>query len=325
MTIRAGSAIALLGLACSSGGSGGTGPADPVTAPGNHARTLVSGGLERDYVLHAPPAIAGGEPLPLVLAFHGTPSNPAQMAALSGLDAIADRDGFLVAYPAASFGDWATGCLACGSAADLARVDDLAFVRALVERIAADTPVDRARVAAAGYSNGALFVHRLACDAADLFAGFASVAATALEPDVVPPCAPARARPILFFHGDEDRSFPPAGRTFVSGSVAVSTLSIDATVTAAAARNACTGGATTVGLPDLAPDGTKVERIDHAGCAAAVHYYRIDGGGHTWPGSPSGNSGFLGRATQDIRAGDEIARRLLLITIPPTSSSEVLP
>ncbi len=319
MTLRAGLPIVLFALACS-GGSPGTGPADPVTTPGDHARSLVSGGLERTYVLHAPPAISTGDPLPLVIAFHGTPSNPAQMIAISGLNATADRDGFLVAYPAASFDDWATGCVACSSASDLARVDDVAFVRALVQRIAADAPVDRSRVVAAGYSNGALFVHRLACDAADLFSGFASVAATALEPDVVPPCAPSRDRPILFFHGTEDPTFPPEGRTFASGAVQVSTLSIDATVAAAAARNDCADGFTTTDLPDLAPDGTTVQLVEQGGCAAAVVLYRIDGGGHTWPGSPSGNAGLLGRATQDVKAGDEIARRLLSISTP---SSEV--
>lgn len=305
-------------LACQSGGATLLTP-DPLPGPGDYERTLDSGGLEREYRLHAPPAIDAGQPLPVLLVFHGTPSNPAQMQAYTGLDAVADRHGFLVVYPAAIFGDWATGCLRCGSAADLARVDDVAFVRALVDRIATDTPVDRSRVVAAGYSNGALLVQRLACDAADLLAGFASVAATAIEPAVIPPCAPARSRPILFFHGTLDRVFPPAGRTFTRGDVSVSTLSLDATVDAAAARNGCSGVATPTELPDLAEDGTTVEQIEGEGCAAAVALYRIEGGGHTWPGSPLEDSPLLGPTTRDLDASEEIARRLLPAVAAPAN------
>ena len=44
--------------------------------------------------------------MPLVLAFHGLQSNPANLRSVSGLDDVADEAGVVVAYPAAALGDW---------------------------------------------------------------------------------------------------------------------------------------------------------------------------------------------------------------------------
>jgi poly(3-hydroxybutyrate) depolymerase len=73
-------------------------PSGARLAPGDHARALVHAGAERSYVLHVPPP-ASSAPLPLVLAFHGGGGNAPGFQRYAGLDALADRDGFLVAYP----------------------------------------------------------------------------------------------------------------------------------------------------------------------------------------------------------------------------------
>src|SRR5262245_34915919 len=126
-------------------------------APGDHARTLAHGGRERSYLLHVP-AGAGAAPRPLLLGFHGGGGNAPGFQRNAGLDRLADRDGWLVAYPYgtnrlfdARLLTWnAGGC--CGYAQD-AGVDDVGFALAVIDDVARAAPVDRTRVYATGHSN----------------------------------------------------------------------------------------------------------------------------------------------------------------------------
>jgi polyhydroxybutyrate depolymerase len=67
-------------------------------------------------------------------------------------------------------------------------VDDVGFARAMVENVSAETCIDAHRVYATGISNGAGLAHRLACEAADVFAAIAAASADL----VTDPCKPAR-------------------------------------------------------------------------------------------------------------------------------------
>lgn len=293
---------ALVAAACSSDGALGPLP-DPVPGPGDFTRVLDFGGRTRSYLLHVPPSVGPGSSPPLVLAFHGVPSGPEEIRSISAFDGLADQRGFVVAYPAA-VEDWSTGCAGCNSRAFFLNIDDLGFVRALIRQLEVDAGIDPRRVYAAGFSNGALFVHRLACDAADLIAAFASVGATALEPAAVPPCEPDVGVPLVFFHGSLDPSFPPDGRSFGE----VSTLSIEETLAAWAGRNGCQPATPArEDLPDLEPDGTTAALETWSGCGrGSLVFYDITGGGHTWPGSPANFADFLGPESRDVAASDVI-------------------
>lgn len=301
-----------LAAACA-GGSGPSSPADPIPGPGDWVRTFEADGFEREYLVHVPPGYDPSRPPPVVLAFHGTPSDADEMRRITDFDRFADQRGFVAVYPEAAVGDWATGCLACPSAADHARIDDVAFVRRLVQRLDADLPVDRGRVIAAGFSNGALFVHHLACEAADLLAGAAIVGATLLEPSFVPACRPSRAIPIALIHGTLDPTFPPDGRFFGPDEDALRTIPIERTVETWADLNGCPGAAPAEPLPDVADDGTRVVLTRRTGCdrGVEVRFWEVEGGGHTWPGSPVRLAGFLGPTSHDLDASDAILRYLL--------------
>ena len=298
-------ASALL-LGCESGSGGLTEPTpDPVPGPGDFSRTIQSGGLERSYELHVPPGWTTDADLPLVLAFHGVLSSPAQLREVSGLDDVADESGFVVAYPAAALGDWNTECLQCGSDAVVEEIDDLGFVSDLVDRLAADAGIDRRRVYVIGISNGALFVHYLACEAQEIVAAAASVAATLIASEYVPPCSGGEL-PIVFFHGSDDTFFPPEGGFAGNNVVNVRLLSIEESVASWAERNECEGAPAITALPDAEDDGTTVVHELHANCdgGAAVAYYAIEGGGHTWPGSLVPSSGLVGRTSRDVSASE---------------------
>ncbi|MDG4789998.1 PHB depolymerase family esterase [Micromonospora sp. WMMD1102] len=145
-------------------------PARPAVspAPGDHTLHLDWQGVERNYELHAPPGYRPGVAVPLVVALHGRPSSAAKLRAASGLDKVADREGFLTAYPNGIDGAWqATG--------GVGAVDDVGFLRAMVEHLVKTWGVDPRRVYATGFSDGARMSYELAVNASDVFAAIAPV------------------------------------------------------------------------------------------------------------------------------------------------------
>src|SRR5688572_27262361 len=122
---------------------------------------------DRPYGLKVPAGYEGQAPVPLVVLLHGYTSNGAQQAAYFGLPAVADKEGFLLATPDGTrdrLGNrfWNATDACC----DFFRsgVDDVAYIDAVIDDIAAKYPVDPARVFVAGHSNGAFMAHRYACD-----------------------------------------------------------------------------------------------------------------------------------------------------------------
>lgn len=314
--LAGGLAAALASGACSSSSNTGP-PADPIDMPGDFVRSIDSGGRTRSFRIHIPMAALSGTPAPLFLVFHGIPSSAAQIETISDFNRLSNDRGFVVVYPAA-VEDWNTGCPDCpGSIAADLRVDDVGFVKDLIRQVSAVLNIDTRRVYAAGFSNGALFVHRLTCEATGEITAFASVAATLIEEEAVPPCQPQRRAPLIAFHGSLDPSFPPGGRRFeerpFGGDVVeVNLLSIDESVALWASRNGCGPSPIITILPDLANDGTTIERHDYAGCAGAEFvFYSIDGGGHTWPGAPVNFAPFLGPKSDDIVASEVMAEFFL--------------
>lgn len=286
------------------GGDGGGLPVEPITAPGDYARTVEANGLLRAYSVHVPASVDPASAAPLLLVFHGVPRT--DMRVLTGLDAVADALAFIVVYVEAypAFGDWDIGCGDC-TAAGFRGADDVGYVRSLIEKLRGDIAVDRQRVFVAGFSQGALLTHRLACEASDRIAGAVSVGATMLA-SVGQRCTPSSRLSMMIVHGDADPEFPPGGRQ--EGDV--STLSIDATVQRWVALEACAATLTVTMLPDTADDGTTVERRDHASCATGgrVTFYDVHGGGHTWPGAPVDFSPALGPKSRDLDASAVIGR-----------------
>jgi pimeloyl-ACP methyl ester carboxylesterase len=117
----------------------------------------------RPYALKVPAGYDARHPAPLVVLLHGYTSNGDTQARYFGLPALADTAGFLLATPNGTrdlFGNrfW-NGTDAC---CDWFRtgVDDVAYIDAVIDEIAAGHSVDPARVFVVGHSNGAPAVWR---------------------------------------------------------------------------------------------------------------------------------------------------------------------
>lgn len=270
---------------------------------GDTTRSVRVGGRTRSYVLHVPKGSAAG-PRALVLVFHGGGSNPQGAIRLTGFSEKADREGFLVVYPAGSGRlpnvlTWNAG--ACCAYAASQNIDDVGFVRAVIDDVAAFTPVDRRRVFATGMSNGGQMSYRLGAELPDLIAAIAPVAGS-LE---VPADRVRVPKPVLIFHGSDDDHLPFAGGIGPRSVAGVSFNSVDRAVTAWTRVNGCGKTPTVVQLPDREDDGTTVERRTWPGCAggADVVLYVIQGAGHTWPGRTLAER-LLGVSTKEISATD---------------------
>lgn len=297
----AGVLLALLPSAVLGGCGGGGTPTEPITGPGDYVRTFELDGRTRSYEVHVPTSVDPAVPAPVVLLLHGVPR--ADMRLVTGFDRIADERGLIAVYLRSGGTDWSIGCELCTSAARDG-VDDVAYARRVIERLSAELAVDGSRVYAAGFSQGALMTHLLACRLRDRLAAAASVAATMLE-EVAASCPAGGHLPVAFVHGTEDPEFPWEGRR---GGL-VSTISAEATVARWAEIDGCAGEPEVAALPDTADDGTSVTLRSYGGCedGSEVLFYVVEGGGHTWPGSPGDFSASLGRKSRDVEASVELA------------------
>jgi len=306
--------------------------------PGDYQRE-VPGWPNRTYLLHVPANYNCLRPAPVVIALHGGGSNKEQMRLLtcpSGraddpgcLDALADREGFIVVYPDGTENllwrtfnatNWGTGTgewtpssgYACVSGfACSSNVDDLAYFNALLDTLVSVVSVNRARVYATGISNGAAMAQRLACEMSDRIAAIAPVAG-GNQYTIFQPCAPERAVPVVEFHGTTDPSWGFGSMNEdldLNGQGLV--ISVPRTMEGWRIRDGCVGAGTIEDLPDLDPtDGTTVTRVSYEGCrdGGEVVLYRINGGGHMWPDGYQWDNvfpGAYGPTTRDIN-GNEV-------------------
>lgn len=154
----------------------------------------------------------GSTPAPLLLLLHGYGSSARLQEAYMRLGPVARKRGLLYAVPDGtrdpSFARFWNATDAC---CDLygSGVDDSAYLRELIDAIAAQCPVDPFRIYLLGHSNGGFMAYRMACDHAERIAGIASLAgATWADPAA---CAPAEPVHVLQLHGTEDGSIDYEG------------------------------------------------------------------------------------------------------------------
>lgn len=237
-------------------------------------RTVTVGGRERSFRVHVPATYAKDESTPVVVMLHGGGGSGEQLeTASSKMNPIADRERFIAVYPNGSgiVRTW-NGGNCCGKAVEDG-IDDVAFVRALLDDLEASHCVDTRRVHAMGMSNGAILGHRLACELSDRIAAVAAVAGTI----GVPTCTPAQHVAVMTIHGTDDRHVPWDGGVGC-GPSNTAYRAVPETIEGWRERNGCAETTTSYAQQG---DGTCVV---YEGCTKPVVLCTILGGGHSWPG-----------------------------------------
>lgn len=158
--------------------------------------------------MFVPPAHDGQTELPLVVLLHGYTVNAMLQDAYFGMTRTARAEGFYVLLPDGTIdGDGNTHWDVTGVA-----VDDFAYLRGLIEETTSVVPVAPGSIFVVGHSNGGFMAYRLACDAADLVAGIASLAGA----DALTTCEPSRPVSVLQIHGTADTTVLYDGGTIMA-------------------------------------------------------------------------------------------------------------
>ncbi|HQV27658.1 MAG TPA: PHB depolymerase family esterase [Thermoflexales bacterium] len=241
----------------------------PAGKCGSKLRAIESGNQTREYTLHVPARVLPSTPLVIVL--HGYKGTAESMEQYSTFSSVADREGFLVAYPQAA-GESAAWNL------NLGPNNDVTFLVAVMDDVLAICDYDPSRVYVVGLSRGGGMANRLACDDARRVAAVAAVSGAFYRHL---DCDPARAVPVLAIHGLKDAIVPFEGRPD-SPATLHATPRLRDWAAAWAARDGCSA------VPDSTSPVAGEQRKTWRNCrsSAEVVLCALDKAGHEWPYSP---------------------------------------
>jgi len=305
------SLLLAIGLVVVSASPGCAGRKFPPYPRSGQKGILPHGGLERTYRLYLPPSLDPGIPPPLVIVLHGGGGSGEKMEKLTlgGFNRLADTEGFIVVYPDAAHypvakPNWNDGRDVEKYPAHRDGVDDVGFLSALIDHLAKTYGIDRDRVYVTGASNGAIMAFRLACEASDRITAIAPVIGSMAE-NLAGTCSPARPVSLLMINGTEDPLVPWGGGDVRFGRQRLGrVIPVRDAIQFFVRRNRCDTSPGIAPMPDADPsDGTRVVRETYDRCrqGTEVALYRIEGGGHTWPGGyPYAPVSIIGATSRDI-------------------------
>lgn len=279
---------------------------DRMRKPGDYGRKLTVDGRERFYKIHVPASVDASKPAPVVMIFHGGGGYPGAVRHQSGMDAVSEREGFLAVYPAGTgrlFDDrllvWNDGREPKDGSTK--GVDDVAFVKALLEDLTRYFMVDSKRIYATGISNGALMCYRLAQQLSERIAAIGPVSGQRAVDEFFP--KPKRAVPIIHFHGKADSYAPFEGGTPKRSNFKSGFKPVVQALETWVAHNGC----------PTKPAQTKrvgnAVKTTYRPCrnGADVVLWTLEDGGHSWPGgkmSPAEVKAKMGNINKDIAASE---------------------
>ena len=243
--------------------------------------------VERSYWTYVPESVA--ENPALVVVLHGYSGSAINIAAYSGMNAVADEAGFIVAYPQGTIDAEGNAFFNVGYAfhQDVA-VDDVDFVRQMIAELSAEHSVNPDQIYATGMSNGGEMSYLLACRASSLFRAVAPVAGSMVGFSLQE-CSPERPIPIFAISGTDDPVTLYSGDLESVGGWGTY-LGQDETI-AYWARQYGLDQRTSTALanphkPILTGDSQITwDRYSDDNLATEIWFYRVVNGGHDWPGA----------------------------------------
>jgi polyhydroxybutyrate depolymerase len=263
--------------------------------------TICVGDRERSYFAYVPANLPPESAVIIVL--HGSGMDGKRMRECTGyeFDRLADQHGFAVLYPDGYRHNWNDCRKNAPFPAKRENIDDMSFIRALIDRFKIEQAIDDKRVYAFGYSNGGYMALRLAIEVPDEIAAVAAVAASLPTPDSLSCPQQGRTARVMLMNGTADTVNPYQGGVMrLRGAV----LSSKASAWSFAERNGIKAAPIASRLPKgRADDPTSVETlIWSADGKPAFCLYTVHGGGHVIPQQCFRFPRLLGRTSSALNA-----------------------
>lgn len=294
----------------------------------------------RVYKLYIPAWAADAAPasMPLVLMLHGCTQSADDFAAGTQMNRLADQQGFIVAYPEQASGANASRCWNWFRTQDQLRDSgEPAILAGIARSVAADLPVDPARIFVAGLSAGAAMAVILGETYPELFAavGAHSGLPYAAAHDVPSALAAMKGRgilgrphlpgtpddprrptlqavPVIVFHGDRDHTVQHSNGEHIAQQAR------HAQAAQASAKDPLDSRLKTH-TDTGSMRGRRYTRTVHTDASGRprVETWTLHGGGHAWSGgSPSGS--YTDPAGPDASA--EMLRFFLSVSEPSAAA-----
>jgi polyhydroxybutyrate depolymerase len=251
-------------------------------------------GSVRAYRTYIPANYDPNKPASLIVVLHGLGGSMNDAAGM-GITNIADTANIILLSPQALDYDnplvlieaaWNSGIEITipgfGTYAVNADVDDVGFIKAIIDTAKANYSVNNARVYVCGASMGGFMTQRLACEAADRFAAVASVMGTYAK--ALPPCNPGKILPVAHFHGTNDEVISYNGDLLYSGNSFPVGLSVDSLIAKWVANNNCNTTPQHDTWPDNNNDNLYMEHFTYTdvNMKSKVELFKVNGGTHFW-------------------------------------------
>ncbi len=250
----------------------------------SQVHTIEHDGIERSFILHTPENIKSGAPL--IIAMHGYTGSANNISNYSGLNAVSEEHGFVVCYPQGTKDGFGNRFFNVGYDFHWNEtVDDVGFIIKLTAYLQDSLDLSKTDVFATGLSNGGDMSYLLACEADDKIKAIAPVAGMILQ-DILDDCNPNNPMPIFEIHGTEDDvTYYEGDPNNLDGWGAYP--SVDQMMEFWVDINQCEKPLIE-SLSDIDNnDGSFVisEKYLNGINGNEVWLYKVQGGGHDWPGS----------------------------------------
>jgi len=273
---------------------------------GDMEMTLEIDEIERKYFVHIPEGYNSEELFPLVFVLHGGGGNAERIGKFTGFTQLSDKEKFIVVYPLGYDKHWNDGRTDVKSKAHQENINDILFFDEMISALTLLFKIDIKRIYVTGISNGAMMSFRIACELSDKITAIAAVAGSIPE-DIIGNCSPAAQVSVLVINGVEDELVPfDGGQVKVFNKTRGKVIPTLETIEKWVLHNKCPVKPTAMFEIDTDKnDGTKilVQEYENKDTGVAVVLYRVEGGGHTWPGAKQYlPEYFIGKTNHDINA-----------------------
>lgn len=251
-------------------------------------------GSTRAYRTYVAANYDPNKPASLIVVLHGLGGSMNDAAGM-GITAIADTANIILLSPQALDYDnslvlieaaWNSGIEITipgfGTYAVNADVDDVGFIKAIIDTAKANYTVNDARVYVCGASMGGFMTQRMACEAADGLAAVASVMGTYAK--ALPPCNPGKVLPVAHFHGTNDEVVSYNGDLLYSGNSFPVGLSVDSLIAKWVDNNDCNTTPQHDTWPNSNNDNLYMEHFTYSdvNMKSKVELFKVNGGTHFW-------------------------------------------